>query len=188
MALPLSLPNIITIARILLVPLAIWLIINQQMLPAFLVFVVAGVSDAVDGWLAKRFDMRTELGAHLDPLADKLLLISIFVALAIMEYIPVWLTILVVTRDMLIVGGVVLAWIMERPMRMRPVRTSKANTAAQIAFAGLMLLFHGMGWKTTWLLWLGAPVVATLTVVSGAIYIRAWLRHMNEAEREGEAS
>ena len=182
MSLPVSLPNIITIARILLVPLTIWLMINHQMLPAFAVFVIAGVSDAIDGWLARRFNMRTELGAHLDPLADKLLLISIFITLTIMEHVFAWLTILVVTRDLLIVGGVLLAWVMGRPMRMRPVFTSKANTAAQIMFAGLMLLFLGLEWDTTWLIWVGSPVVAALTLASGAIYLRDWLRHMAEED------
>jgi len=181
MALPVSLPNIITIARILMVPLAIWLIISQQMMPAFLVFIAAGISDAVDGWLAKRYGMKTELGAHLDPLADKLLLISLFVTLAIMEKVPVWLAILVVSRDVLIVGGVVLAWIMERPMQMRPRYVSKINTAAQIIFIGVTLLALAMGWDETWIDWLGAPLVGLLTLASGAQYLQDWLRHMAEA-------
>ncbi len=180
MSLPVNLPNIITIARILMVPLAVWLVINHQMLPAFLVFIAAGVSDAIDGWLAKRFDMKTELGAHLDPLADKLLLISLFVTLAIMDHVPVWLAILVVSRDVLIVGGVVLAWFMDHPVTIRPRPVSKANTAAQIIYVGAVLLWLSFGWDNTWLDWLGTPVVALLTFASGAQYLRDWLRHMNE--------
>ena len=180
MAHTVSLPNLITIARILLVPLAVWLVIDGQMHLALLVFLVAGVSDAVDGWLAKRYDMKTELGAHLDPLADKLLLIALFVTLAIMEQVPAWLAILVVSRDVLIVGGVVLAWLLDRPMRMQPHPVSKANTALQIVYVGLTLLFLAMGWDMSWLLWLGAPLVAAFTIASGALYMRDWLRHMAE--------
>ncbi len=185
MALPVTLPNLITIARILMVPLAVWLIIDAQVELALLVFVVAGVSDAVDGWLAKRFDMKTDLGAHLDPLADKLLLIALFVTLAIMQKVPAWLTILVVSRDVLIVGGVVLAWVMERPMEMRPHPVSKANTAAQIVYVGFTLLFLSAGWNMLWLEWIGAPLVAALTLASGALYLRDWLRHMAEANGHG---
>ena len=180
MAQTVSLPNLITIARILLVPLAVWLVIDGQMLLALLVFLAAGISDAVDGWLAKRYDMKTELGAHLDPLADKLLLIALFVTLAIMEKVPAWLAILVVSRDVLIVGGVVLAWLLDRPMRMHPHPVSKANTALQIAYIGLTLLFLAMGWDMFWLTWVAAPLVAAFTIASGALYLRDWLRHMSE--------
>jgi len=181
MAQTVSLPNLVTIARILLVPMAVWLVIDGQMHLALLVFIVAGVSDAVDGWLAKRYDMKTELGAHLDPLADKLLLIALFVTLAIMEHVPAWLAILVVSRDVLIVGGVVLAWLLGRPMKMHPHPVSKANTAVQIVYIGLALLFAAAGWKMFWLQWLGAPLVAAFTIASGGLYLRDWLRHMAEA-------
>ena len=185
MSLPVSLPNLITIARILMVPLAVWLVITHQMLLAFFVFIAAGVSDAIDGWLAKRFDMRTELGAHLDPLADKLLLISLFATLAIMEKVPAWLAILVISRDVLIVGGVVLAWILGRPMQMQPRYVSKVNTAAQIIFIGATLLSLAMGWDEAWIDWVGAPLVGLLTAASGAQYLRDWLHHMAEANGNG---
>ncbi len=184
MNLPVSLPNIITIARILMVPLAVWLVITHQMLAAFFVFILAGVSDAVDGWLAKRFDMKTELGAHLDPLADKLLLIALFVTLAVMQLVPTWLAILVVSRDVLIIGGVVLAWLLDNPMQMRPRMVSKVNTAAQIIFIGAILLWLAMGWDTGWVEWLGAPVVGLLTLASGGQYLVDWLHHMAEPPDE----
>ena len=182
MSLPVNLPNIITIARILMVPLAVWLVINHRMLLTFVVFIIAGISDALDGWLAKRFHMKTELGAYLDPLADKLLLISLFVTLAIMEHVPVWLAILVVSRDVLIIGGVVLAWLMERPITIRPRLVSKVNTAAQIAYVGAVLLWLSLGWDRAWLDWLGTPLVALLTLASGAQYLHDWLRHMNQQQ------
>ena len=104
-----NLPNLITMARILCVPLIVWAITSGHMLPAFLLFLAAGISDAVDGFLAKRFNMSSELGALLDPLADKALIVSIYVSLGITEALPRWVVILVVSRDILIVGGFLLA-------------------------------------------------------------------------------
>ena len=98
-----SIPNIITLGRILLVPVIVWAIASSQMEIAFAIFIVAGVSDAVDGFLAKRFNMASELGALLDPLADKALLVSIYVALGIWGAVPRWIVILVVSRDIMIV-------------------------------------------------------------------------------------
>ncbi|WP_231573608.1 CDP-alcohol phosphatidyltransferase family protein [Thermopetrobacter sp. TC1] len=177
---PMNLPNLITIARIVMVPLTIWLILIGRMDLALAVFLLAGISDGIDGFIAKRFNMRTELGAFLDPVADKLLLISIYVTLAIVDALPAWLAIIVVSRDVLIVGGVVLAWLLDHPMEMRPLVISKINTAVQIAFAGLYLLFRTLGWPTETLIFLGAPIVAAFTVISGALYVRDGLRHMSE--------
>jgi CDP-alcohol phosphatidyltransferase len=101
----LSIPNLITLARILLVPVVIWAITSGEMRIAFLLFFAAGVSDAVDGFLAKRFGMQTELGAYLDPLADKAMIVSIYVALGIANVIPRWLVILVVSRDHAVMAG-----------------------------------------------------------------------------------
>ena len=123
-----SIPNLITLARILLVPVVVWAIAAQEMLLAFGVFVAAGLSDAVDGFLAKRFNMTSELGAYLDPLADKALIVSIYVALGITEALPRWLVILVVSRDIMIVGAVMLSWLMGNPVRVRPLPVSKANS------------------------------------------------------------
>ncbi len=135
-AMPVSLPNLITIGRILLVPVTVWLIINHQYLLALLAFLAAGISDGVDGYIARRFNQRSELGAYLDPIADKALLVSIYVSLAILEVLPTWLAIIVVTRDVLIVGAVVLAWVMGRPLDMKPLWISKVNTVAQIVLRG----------------------------------------------------
>ena len=101
----LSIPNLITLGRILLVPVVVWAISSGAMWIAFVLFLAAGVSDAVDGFLAKRFNMTTELGAYLDPLADKALIVSIYVTLGINNVIPRWLVILVVSRDIMIVGA-----------------------------------------------------------------------------------
>src|SRR5262249_21202067 len=181
-ALDLNLPNLITIARLLMVPVVVWAIASGQMQIAFLLFLAAGVSDAVDGFLAKRFNMASELGAHLDPLADKALIVSIYVALGITEKIPVWIVILVVSRDILIIGGVMLAWFLDRPMMVKPLLVSKLNTVAQIVFASLVLASLAFGitapWTQTVLMW----VVAITTLVSVGFYVREWWRHMNAAD------
>src|SRR6202140_1020641 len=115
-----SIPNIITLGRILLVPFIVWAIASNQMEIAFAIFVVAGVSDAVDGFLAKRFNMASELGALLDPLADKALLVSIYVALGIWGAVPRWIVILVVSRDIMFVTAVIVSWWVGKPIPMKP--------------------------------------------------------------------
>ena len=134
-----SIPNLITLARILLVPVVVWAITSGEMRIAFLLFLAAGVSDAVDGFLAKRFGMATALGAYLDPLADKAMIVSIYVALGIAEAIPRWLVILVVSRDIMIVGAVMLSWLVDRPVTLKPLLVSKLNTVAQIVLALVVL-------------------------------------------------
>src|SRR6202035_4331315 len=103
---------------------------SGEMLVAFALFLVAGISDAVDGFLAKRFHMASELGAYLDPLADKTLIVSIYVSLGIAGGLPLFLVILVVSRDIMIIGAFMLSWLVGRPMPVRPLPVSKANTAA----------------------------------------------------------
>lgn len=173
-----NLPNIITLGRILLVPVTIWLIVAGQFGFAFLVFLVAGVGDGIDGYIARRYGMKTQLGAYLDPLADKVLLVSIYMSLGFLQHMPAWLVILVASRDVLIVGAVILSWIMGKPLKMEPLMVSKVNTVAQIAFAGGQLAV--LAWMTDaiWFLEIGSAVVATLTVASTALYMRAWARHM----------
>ncbi len=134
-----TIPNLITIGRLFLAPLTIWLIVSGESVTAFWIFILAGVSDAVDGFLARSFNLKSVLGSYLDPLADKVLLVSIYVTFAILEEIPVWVTILVVSRDILIIGAVMLAGMLGHPIAMRPRIVSKANTMAQIVLAGLVL-------------------------------------------------
>jgi cardiolipin synthase len=178
----LNLPNLITIGRILLVPVVVWAIASREMQIAFLVFLIAGVSDAVDGFLAKRFDMTSELGAHLDPLADKVLIVSIYIALGITEAIPRWIVILVVSRDILIVGGVMLAWFLGKPVRVRPVLVSKLNTVAQIVFACLVLASLAFGATFEMVQDVIMVIVAALTLASIGFYVREWVVHMNVAD------
>jgi cardiolipin synthase len=178
---PLSIPNLITLGRILLVPIVVWAIMSNAMLSAFVLFLAAGVSDAVDGFLAKRFNMTTELGAYLDPLADKALIVSIYVALGIDGKIPGWLVILVVSRDILIVGGVILSWLVGSPIKVKPLLVSKLNTVAQIVFACLVLGSLGFDIEAHALTLVVMVFVAALTLMSVAAYVAEWIRHMNSA-------
>jgi cardiolipin synthase (CMP-forming) len=175
--LPLSLPNLITMARILCVPLIVWTITSGHMLPAFLLFLAAGISDAVDGFLAKRFNMATELGALLDPLADKALIVSIYVALGFTEALPRWMVILVVSRDILIVGGFLLAMLIDRPMPVRPHPVSKLNTVAQITLAAVTLGSLGLNFDAGWALPILMALVTILTLLSIGFYVAEWIRH-----------
>ena len=178
-----NIPNFITLARIFLVPLTVWLIISDAYGWAFAAFILAGASDGVDGYLARRFDWRSELGAYLDPLADKALLVSVYVTLGFLKVLPAWVAIIVVSRDVLIVGAVLLARIMHNPVRMAPLMISKVNTVAQIVLAICVLGAAALEWPLAELATYGSIPVALLTVASGIAYLRAWMAHMG---RPGE--
>ncbi|ODN69909.1 CDP-alcohol phosphatidyltransferase family protein [Methylobrevis pamukkalensis] len=175
-----TIPNIIALLRLVAVPFVILLMIEDRMDLAFLLFVAAGISDAVDGIIARHFDQMSELGAYLDPIADKALLMSIYGTLGYLGVIPAWLVVLVFSRDVLIVGGVVLSWIVGRPVAIEPLMISKANTAAQIAVAALVLAVLAFDWDVPVLVALGTVVVAVLTITSAGAYLVSWARHMGE--------
>ena len=178
-----SIPNLVTLGRILLVPVVIWAITAGEMRVAFILFLAAGITDAIDGFLAKRFGMRTELGAYLDPLADKTMLVSIYVALGIAEALPRWLVILVVSRDIMIVGAVILSWLVHKPITLQPLLVSKLNTVAQIALACVVLAALGFDLNAGMAILALTALVAALTLISVAFYVVEWMRHMNAAER-----
>jgi cardiolipin synthase len=180
-----NIPNLISVVRLLLVPLCVWLMISEAYGWAFITFMTAGASDGIDGYLARRFDWRTKLGAYLDPLADKALLVSVFVTLGFLKLIPSWLAILVVSRDALIVGAVLLSRLMDHPVNVRPLMVSKVNTVAQILFAVAVLGVAALGKPIAHLVDYGGIGVALLTALSGAAYLRAWLRHVAEHPDEG---
>jgi len=171
--------------RAVLVPIVFWLLIVGETQAAFFLFVLAGVTDALDGFLAKRFNWQTELGAYLDPLADKLLIVSIFIALGSLRELPSWLVIAVVSRDILIVIAVLVSWLVDNPVTMRPSWVSKANTFSQLVLAAVVLadIGFGLGWGTLRILLVWATGV--LTVASLAAYLRTWLRHMSRYDSDG---
>jgi cardiolipin synthase len=174
----LTIPNFITLFRFFLVPAVIFALLTGHWGWALTGFVVAGVSDGVDGFIARQFDQRSELGAYLDPIADKLLLVSVFVVLGYMEQLPLWLVIAVVSRDALIIGGVILATVIGNPVAMKPLLVSKANTLAQILLAIVVLgelAFVADFWHLRPVL---VYLAGLLTVISGAAYLVGWIRHM----------
>jgi cardiolipin synthase (CMP-forming) len=167
-----TLPNAITFARICAVPAVVWLVLQHRMDLAFWVFVAAGISDGIDGWLARVLNARSRLGAILDPVADKALLVSIFVTLAAVGVLPDWLAILVVFRDLVIVGGVIVLSLLDQPPAIQPILMSKANTVMQIVLAAAALAIAGFGWQQA------APLLEALiwataatTLASGAVYV-----------------
>lgn len=177
-----NIPNIITLGRILAVPFIVWAIASNQMEIAFVIFIVAGVSDAVDGFLAKRFNMRSELGALLDPLADKALLVSIYMALGIWGAVPRWIVILVVSRDIMIVGAVIVSWLFGKPIPMKPLMVSKLNTVAQVTFAALVLASVGFGFNAEPYDLILMGLVTVFTLLSVSFYLVEWARHMSTIE------
>jgi cardiolipin synthase len=180
-----SLPNLITLARLLAVPLVVWLILDGAMGAAFAVFVLAGISDGIDGWIAKRWEQRTELGALLDPIADKTLLVALYVTLGIAGHLPNSLVILVVFRDLLIVGGFLLLQMMGQSVRSRPLLVSKLNTGLQILLVATLLAQLGLGLAIDWGVKLLIYAVAATTVLSGAAYLVRWGRALAGLEEPG---
>jgi cardiolipin synthase len=170
-ALVFTLPNAITFARLCAVPAAVWLVLQHRLDLAFWVFLAAGISDGVDGWLARVRNARSRLGAILDPVADKALLVSIYVTLAAIGVLPDWLAILVVFRDLVIVGGVIVLYLAGQPPAIEPILLSKANTVLQIALAALALLVAGFGLPGAGLVAALVWLVAASTFASGAVYV-----------------
>jgi cardiolipin synthase len=171
----LTLPNVISFARLCAVPVAIYLVIEQAWGPAFALFALAGVSDAIDGWLARR-QGGTALGAALDPLADKCLMVGMYVTLAALGQLPVWLCILVVFRDVMIVGGLVLLWLLRHDVPIRPLSISKVNTGLQIGLVGGVLGLNAAGLAWPLLRQAAIWLVAISTGASFAAYVRHTVR------------
>lgn len=173
-----TIPNLITLLRFFLVPAVIFALLSEANGWALACFVIAGLSDGLDGYIARRFDQRSELGAYLDAIADKLLLVSVFIVLGFERELPLWLVVAAVSRDGLIVGAVMLSTIMGNPVEIKPLFVSKANTAIQILLAGVVLF------ELAFAIVLG-PTRSVLVVLSGLLtvasagaYLLDWLKHM----------
>ena len=165
-----NLPNIITFGRLCAVPLAFWLVLKHRLDLAFYLFVLAGLSDAVDGWLARRYGGNS-LGALLDPVADKALLVTMYVTLAVVGVLPDWLAILVVFRDLMIVGGVIVLGVMGHPVAIKPIYISKVNTTLQIILIAAALAMAGFTLMAPMILTVLLWIVAASTLASGAAYV-----------------
>jgi len=165
-----TLPNAITFARLCAVPVAVWLVLQEDFAFAFWLFAAAGASDAIDGWLARR-QGTSYVGALLDPVADKALLVTMYITLAAVRVLPDWLAILVVFRDAVIVGGVAVLSMLGQPPLIRPLMISKLNTALQIVLVAMAMLLAALGMSAPLAMWALAWAVACSTLASGAAYV-----------------
>ena len=175
-----NLPNILTLIRILISPLLVIFLIHGMFAHALLAFALAGASDGLDGLLARWLDQGTPLGAILDPIADKVLIISTFVSLAVLGLSPPWVSVVVISRDIFIVIGLAVFSLNGIRVTIRPSRLSKVNTAAQIVLV-LAILSDQVGLFTMgvwpWLCW----IVAGLTILSGMHYLHMGMNLFQEA-------
>ena len=180
-----NLPNFLSVLRIVLMPLIIILLCYNNYLAAFAVFAVAAITDALDGLFARLFNQKTTLGSYLDPIADKLLLVSSFVTLALLKLIPPWLAILVVSRDIIISIGILVLRLNLFHVEILPSMISKCTTFFQILTIGLSLLFF-LFEKTFFILDVVFWITAALTVVTGMHYIIRGLKVVNGSVLTGD--
>ncbi len=177
------LPNALSVARILLVAPAVYLLFIEAYLATLVLFAVAGISDGVDGWLAKRFGWASELGAILDASADKLLVAAMFIALGIKGLVPWWLVGLIFLRDLCIVAA---TWINRQRIRnyeVRPFFTSKVNTAVQIGFVLLVIADAEWNFLAPELMGAAITVSALAVLISGLHYLHAWMHILRGMDR-----
>lgn len=177
------LPNLMTSLRLVAAPFLALLVLDGRFEAALVIFAAAGASDAMDGYLAKRFGLMTTLGRFLDPAADKLLMLASFVVLVAIGAAPVWLAAVVIGRDMLIVLGAALAWALDLPVRIAPLPLGKISTALQILYIGTTLLFLVLGIDLPALAGALVAVVAAFTLASGLNYATLGLKALARASR-----
>jgi cardiolipin synthase len=178
-----NLANGLTVSRLILVPVLVYLLHEQAYATALAVFVLAGITDAADGFVAKRWNQVTRLGATLDPIADKGLVVAAYITLAWLQWIPFWLVLVVVSRDVIIVTGAALYHYLTGALEMAPTVLSKANTAIQLTYIAATLLDAALGaaWARPEV---GLPLlVGGATVASGLQYVVVWLGKAVRYER-----
>lgn len=174
-----NLPNILTVIRILLTPIFVILLLKDMFHTALIVFTVAAISDGLDGLLARYFNQYTLLGAYLDPIADKLLMASAFVSLAVLKVIPPWLAVIVLSRDILIIIGIAVFALSDIRIEMNPSLVSKWTTVAQVLTVFLTLLDPAISGIQT-IKWLLFWITAGLTIASGLHYLYFGLNVLQE--------
>jgi cardiolipin synthase len=171
-------PNFISIARFVLSPAIVDMTVLGQWRIAFFLFLIAAASDGLDGYLARLFSLRSELGALLDAIADKALIVSLVLALLTLEKIPVTLAIIVISRDFLIIGAVAVSFLLDRPIEIHPLLVSKATTLAQFILLAALLGEQAFQIHGGFFLEVLEIMVAALTLVSASAYLLRWVRHM----------
>jgi cardiolipin synthase len=179
-----NIPNSLTVFRIVLVPVIVILLIQGQYGKALACFIIAGVTDGLDGLLARLLNQKTVLGAYLDPLADKALVISMFTTLAIVGVIPGWLAVVVISRDCIILGGILVLTLMSVNLDIKPSFVSKINTTLQLfaIFFALLLKIDGAGEHFLEAFSVVCWLTATFTVISGADYLRKGMKLINRGD------
>lgn len=178
-------PNILSLMRLFSVPVAVWFLLSERYDVTFWLFGAAAITDAIDGFLAKRFNMETQLGKVIDPLADKSLLVGAYVTLGFLGQLPDWLVIMVVFRDLIIVGGYMLLHLLDVAPGIRPLAISKINTTAQIVLVVAVLLELGFGLVQPGLREVLVWVAAATTLASGTAYVVEWARDFNDQASGG---
>jgi cardiolipin synthase (CMP-forming) len=176
-----NLPNFLSLLRIILVPVIVIFLIQGSYAKALIVFVVAGLTDALDGALARLLNKQTKLGSFLDPLADKILLSTSFIALAIFSLIPSWLAVIVISRDFIILLGIVILSMMSVTYEIKPIFVSKVTTTLQIATVFFALLLKTVTYDIisyNWIIVL-SWLTASFTIISGLIYIIKGIKFIN---------
>ncbi|MGC9952664.1 MAG: CDP-alcohol phosphatidyltransferase family protein [Rhizomicrobium sp.] len=176
-------PNILSALRLVAAPIAAFLILHGIAVAALCVFVFAGLSDALDGFLAKRFALTSRFGAWLDPAADKLLMLASFVTLTMVGAVPLWLTVLVIGRDAAIVVGVGLARLLEAPLQITPLTIGKASTVVQVVYVALVLLQLAADLSLPRLVFAGTVMVAIFALLSFFAYTYVWLQAVAAGRR-----
>ncbi|MBW1731313.1 MAG: CDP-alcohol phosphatidyltransferase family protein [Deltaproteobacteria bacterium] len=182
-----TVPNLITSLRIILAPIFIIYLINERFLPALVVFVIAGLSDGADGLVARLFNQKSTLGSYLDPLADKILLVAAFVVLSIRQFVPPWLTVIVISRDILILLGVLVLFLNNLQVTIRPSLLSKATTCLQLATVFVVLsldYFHFSKGFQRGIFWL----TGLFTISSGLHYMYYWFHIIGNGQRHNHSS
>ncbi|HWA88664.1 MAG TPA: CDP-alcohol phosphatidyltransferase family protein [Rhizomicrobium sp.] len=170
------LPNLLTALRLCAAPLTAMFILHGQDAAALGVFAFAGLSDALDGYLARRLAPDSRFGVFLDPAADKLLMLASFVTLTMVGAVPLWLTAIVIARDLAIVLGVGLAWLLGLPLHVEPLTIGKISTVVQVCFIGLVLLLRSFDLELPSVVLAGAIAAGAVTVASWLAYGQVWLR------------
>jgi cardiolipin synthase len=178
----LTIPNLITMVRILVTPLFIIFLLNNSYSQAMAVFVLAGLSDLADGYIARNFKQKSPLGALLDPLADKLLITASYLALGYFDKIPAWLSVVVISRDVVILGGIITLKLFGVEFRIDPAQISKWATAAQI-FTVFLAILRELAPLPHLILQASCWLTACLTVASGMVYLTRGLRLLNSSSK-----
>lgn len=184
---PISIPNVLTLVRVLLTPVLVILLLRDLFTTALLVFAIAGLSDALDGFIARLMNQRTILGAYLDPAADKLLLTSAFICLAILGVVPPWVAVIVITRDVIILLGVAILTLTEKKYKISPTMVSKCTTTVQLLMV-LLSLYDPFHTKIALLHPVMVWLTAILTIGSGLHYIYIGMNFLQAPNNAGASS